>query len=563
MADSPSNPPWTASPWIYRGALWGLALLALVVRILDLDQISFRLDSAAAYDRARQFWEGGPFPWTGIENSLGFRNTGALIWFLMIPAALSAQPEAQAAGQAVLWSASVLAIAGAARLLTGSRLLALTAAAVYGLLPAGIFAARGIWAQNILPPLFALSLYHAAVLLRGLSRDTNDPVDQQGPASNRFVPWHLLGMALPVWFAALVHMAAGFPALILTLFFGLHRGLSKSVRCWLLLPVCLAALASLPSVLDGIRSRSQPDNTGEVPAHITKFRGLQAPADGPIQRLQSMLTALPAQLNTFGADGGLYELFPEDAWPLSYAYGLTLLTQVILLLALGGGLLLLRNRWKTPAFPPLLLLLSLLLVPPILIGLALSRPNGSYLFGSYPVLILLPIFLTGLVTQTSIHRSRIQGTLFALALLVMVPAAAYGPLAQAQARRSDPPWPASGQYYLPLAEHRRVAAYMAREGVAPDSLEHLSGPYFQLPYAVLLKRLLISAPPASRAAVIEDLPLRSLIDPGHAQWVAQRATTQLGTVAIRIFPDRISAGAFVAAYRSLPPTAPSRTPEHP
>lgn len=545
--DSPQSR--LAGHYGYGVTLGLLVLAALLLRVHALELISFRYDSAAAYDRARSWFDGGQFPWTGIENSLGFHNSGALIWLLMIPASLSRWPEAMAGFQGLLWALAVIPMAGVARILTGSRSLAILAAALFAFLPSGIFAARGIWAQNILPPLFAWSLYHALRL--GQIAGSSDTTD-------RLAVWHVLGAMAPAWYGALIHMAAGIPALLLTLWILLQKPVKLGTRLLVFAPVSIAVLLAIPSLWDGWSRFSNPLPAEDLPAHLTKFQSQMPPVDHTLVRMHQMLVGIPSPLGTLTADGGLHELLPEGAPLLYIGLTMTLLTTLASLAGLAVVLMAtVRGNsegfaWKGVSG----LLLFLILIPPVVCALALSRPNASYLTASYPVLILLMVHGIGLLTSRAQRPRWINLAVSGLVVLLLIPGSLYAPLAQAHARTCDPPWPKQGPYYLPLTEYRRVAAYLANQGIGPDSIHHISGDYFQLSYEVLLRRM-PKTQATSKSAILEDIPLRGLIDEGHAQWLAQRATHRIGTVALILLPDARTAEAALQEYYRLPKTPPN------
>jgi hypothetical protein len=511
--------------------------------------ISFRYDSATAYERARQWFHGGDFPFTGIENSLGFRNTGALAWLLMIPGAFSARPEVMACFQGLLWAVAVWPVGIAVLKATSSRGIALVAAAAFALLPSGIFAARGIWAQNVLPPLMAWSLCHAVWILHG----------NQG---NEKVRWHLIGATAPAWYGALIHMAAGFPAAILTGFLAVQRSIPMRHRLVLLVPVVAAGILSAPSLLDGWQSRAA--NSGEVPAHVAQFEELLPDAPALPFRLVQMLAALPAPLLTSGADGGLGTLLPEESPWLKLILTLDLFLIIATGLAVAFVVIaVVRPRGDSPVPTPIYrLFLLLLLVPPVACALIVSRPNPSYIAGLYPVvLVALALGARGMLGVLP-ASSPVGPGLAALAMGVLVAGAAYPTVVQHHARICDPPWPVAGQYYLPLSDQRRVAAWLNREGIAPENVHHVSGDYFGEPYRILMGSLPRSRT-SGRFAVIEDIPLRARKDQGHAEWLREKAVAQIGTVAIILSPSREDGLNLLHAFSRLPMTAPSEEAPQP
>jgi hypothetical protein len=529
--------------WIWLGSLLVLSLASLVLKCLDPDQISFRYDSAMAFERVRQWFQGGEFPLTGIENSLGFRNTGALVWLLMIPGAFSAKPEAMACFQGLLWALAVWPVGIAVLLATSSRGLALVAAAAFALLPSGTFAARGIWAQNVLPPLMAWSLCHAIWILHGNHGNAN-------------IRRHLIGATAPAWYGALIHMAAGFPAAILTGLLAAQRTIPVRHRLVLLVPVVAAGILSAPSLLDGWRSRSA--TSGEVPAHVAQFEELLPDAPTLPSRLVQMLAALPAPLLTSGADGGLGTLLPEKSPWLMLILALDLFLIIATGLAVAFVVIeVIRPREHLRAPKPICrLLLLLLLVPPVACALLVSRPNPSYIAGLYPVvLVVLALGAHSLLGVLPASRV-VSQVLAALVMVVLVASAAYPTVVQHHARTCYPPWPVAGQYYLPLSDQRRVAAWLNREGITPENVHHVSGDYFGEPYRILMKSL-PRARRSGRFAVIEDIPLRARKDQGHAEWLREKAVAQIGTVAIILSPSREDGLNLLHAFSRLPLTASS------
>jgi hypothetical protein len=546
------------------GGVVALALAGLILRLQNLDLVSFRYDSAMAYDRARLWWEGGAFPWTGIENSLGFHNTGALIWLLMVPAGLSSQPEAMVIFQSLLWFFGVFPLAWACWLVTRSRLLTLATAAAMALLPMGIFAARGIWAQNILAPLFAWSLGHWAWLTVGPGR-IGSPV----PTSSRSKALHLIGVTAPSWYGAMIHMAAGLPASIITLALMSRRDFSPRLRLILLATPLLAGILSVPSLVDAWRAVEAPARTEDLPAHIQKFHAIQGGAPGLPSKLHAMLAAIPGHMHTLGADGGLHALLPEASYWRPFLFFQDVVITLTALAGLGGLIWgLRRGKGLGPGENRVVsgTLVAMILGPPLLSALLLSRPNGSYLAGTFPVIILAAALTAAPWRLVEGGRPNRRSGRWVLNVLtwgvigLMAVAALYPQIILRTAAVSAPPWPATGQYYLSLREHRRVARWLATEGVLPGRIHHVSGLYFQWPYEVLLAREPRRGPsrPQGPYVVMEDIPLRAFVDRGKAGWLEARASARIGPVALSLLADKSQFDQFLRDFGDLPPT-PNRT----
>jgi hypothetical protein len=517
--------------------------------------MSFRYDSAAAYDLTRQAVETGKFPWLGIENSLGFRNTGALLWMYLVPAWFSSQPEILGAFQGLLWALAIPAMGEAARLATSSRTMGLSAAALFALLPGGIFMAQGIWAQNLLPPLYAWSLYHTVWILTQAAKTPEGKIPQHSTGT---LLTHGLLALTPALLGAMIHMAAGFLTLITVIIVVVQRAIPVRLRLFWLIPGFVAVLLSFPSLQDGWRSRHGREGGGaEVPAHIEKFRSLMPQPDPAWRRVFVMLGNIPAPVLTQNQDGGLGSVFEPGKLMIRSISVLDHVLNLLVLIGLGVVLFWVnqsRGLWRGGRQRVAVLLLLQIILPPILIALNSQYPNSSYLASSIPGLILILVLgLDMLRRSVGPQLQKVWAgflTFLAFGLLVV---GDYPRQARMALLSAVPPYPQQGVYYLPLREIRRVAAALATEGVGPNNFYHVSGSYFALPYKVLLKRMPVpESGSEARFAVIEDIPLRARIDGQRAQWLVQRATQIIEPMAILLFLESQAANRLMEEYLILP-----------
>ncbi len=141
-------------------ALAGITLVAVVLRLLWLDQATFAFDQAQISMRALAMARGGVFAYTAPNSSVGPPHLPVSIWFFALLYRFTIDPLPVTAVVALLNAASVAGLG-----LIGRRALAasggLVAAALYALSPWAIFFSRSIWQPDLMAPLAVVWAYAA------------------------------------------------------------------------------------------------------------------------------------------------------------------------------------------------------------------------------------------------------------------------------------------------------------------------------------------------------------------------------------------------------------------
>jgi 4-amino-4-deoxy-L-arabinose transferase-like glycosyltransferase len=148
--------------------IYPILLIAAVLRFYMINKTEFDADQATIFSMAYDAVSHGWLVATSNVASIGIVNPPAIVYFLMVPAALSSNP---------VWGTVLTAIfATLAVLLTYifvhcyyGRLAAAIAALLYATAALPVFYSRFIWQQNLLlffVPLYIFLLFHGAVARR-------------------------------------------------------------------------------------------------------------------------------------------------------------------------------------------------------------------------------------------------------------------------------------------------------------------------------------------------------------------------------------------------------------
>jgi len=136
--------------WLRRLAVAAVLVLAGFLRLQRLDLMEFKADEAEALRRVEASLSGGGVPVRGLESSVGLPNPPAFIDILLIPGAISRDPEFIAGFVALLNVAAVGLGYFFGRRLFNERT-ALIATLLFATAPWAVIHSRKIWAQDCLP----------------------------------------------------------------------------------------------------------------------------------------------------------------------------------------------------------------------------------------------------------------------------------------------------------------------------------------------------------------------------------------------------------------------------
>lgn len=151
--------------WLLSWENYLVLLIAGFLRLYQVNTGEFDGDQAAIFDLAREALRFGLWPIVSNQASIGIQNPPAVIYLLMIPAALTADP---------LWAVVMIALWNTlAVLLTYlftrryyGRLAGITAALLYAVAAKPLNYSRFLWQQNMLAPvvvLFMFALFYGVV----------------------------------------------------------------------------------------------------------------------------------------------------------------------------------------------------------------------------------------------------------------------------------------------------------------------------------------------------------------------------------------------------------------
>jgi 4-amino-4-deoxy-L-arabinose transferase-like glycosyltransferase len=144
--------------------LYLIVFLALFLRLIQIDRAIFNDDEVSVFRMAHDALVSGWIPLTSNRASLGNLNPPLVVYFFLLPAALSANP---------LWGQAMVALFNAAAILLTyifvrryyGRLAGTIAALLYATSAGAWIFSRNIWPQNFLPFFVVLLLF---CLFRGV-----------------------------------------------------------------------------------------------------------------------------------------------------------------------------------------------------------------------------------------------------------------------------------------------------------------------------------------------------------------------------------------------------------
>jgi hypothetical protein len=155
--------PQPAPRWAVLSIAAALAC-GMALRLIWHEDIEYKFDERWLFEHARALLDGGPWPWTGIQSSMGPPNPGLSLWvFAALGQVFGAQspPELARAVQ-LLNCAALLALVlfAIARRAEGAGERWLWAAALWAANPLSLIFERKIWPPSVLP-LAAVALFSA------------------------------------------------------------------------------------------------------------------------------------------------------------------------------------------------------------------------------------------------------------------------------------------------------------------------------------------------------------------------------------------------------------------
>lgn len=507
------------------GLLAVVALAGLALRWWRLDLISFRYDTAAAAFRARETLTLGHPPLTGIVNSHGFENAPGFIWLILPPFVFSPDMRWATAWHALLALSGLIPLFMIARGLL-PRFVWVLPCAAFAFAPSLIAGARTIWAQNLLPSISAWCLLALYTLLK------SESVTTRGRALVALTSLLLIGVS--------VHYSAGLWLLLsLPFAYVALRGISRRYFIMTAGVVAVGLLTFVPSALDWNYRQSHPL---PKPEHVLQFESLMGDPEPALTRMRGAYAGLFEQLSSIAAASGV-EL---DIHPIAVrAAGFADLALLALLLA-GIAFAALQAKNDVADRRIAIVLLVWVLLPPAIAALLIKRVNGTYFAFAIPALVLVG----GHCMKVERRRLARVAVLSIPVIIGMAFVAFWISLVMTVDRTRF----ARGQYYIPLVEQEKTAQLLRKEAIAPNTLLHLSGGWFQRPYEYLLAEH-FGAKPARHAdvphAIMEDLYLRRN-QPALVEFLENSMQMRVGSVGIKLFDNRREAEEYFDTFRSLP-----------
>lgn len=510
---------------------------AMLLRCWRLDLMSFRYDSAEAAFRARETLKLWHPPWTGIVNSLGFRNPAGFIWLILPPMLISPDPRPAAAWISLLSLTALWPIFCMCKRRGGGWLFPCV---IYAFLPASVFWGRAIWAQNVLAAFGAWALWFVMIALDSGASPRRRRLAGTGAMA-------VLAFAVTIHIAVLPLLVV---AAVLLAWAVRRRNLPAGTLAHAGGVFILLAAALAPSAADWLHERTHPS---PKPDFVVKFESMLPPRPGLGRRFSSAAAGVFEPFFSLGATGGIDQQISETTAVVARAADLFL----IVLSAAGIGLAAIRfrrgqNRLETG------ILLLWVGVPVVVAPFAVTWVNGTYLLAGFPAVLLvagalLDSMLRHRSPQSEDRSTDQQPRPWISGALCLVLAIIYTGFILDCIRCVDRSRYVNGPYYIPLADLEAVASKLS-EGIAPGEMEHFSGGWFQRPYAYLhrevfdARQLPRGASPGS-FAVIGDLNLMHNI-PHGAALMSQKAAFAVGPVRGCLLPSKADAHRFMAQMAS-------------
>lgn len=516
----------TPEPWI----LICLFVLALFLRTRQLDLMSFRFDQAAAAFRARETVHGN-LPFTGIINSMGFRNAPGFIWLILPPFLITGNPVIATAWFAVLISTAIFPIFFIAKRITDSPAKWI-APITFAAAPYLVFFGRDLWAQCALVPLGAWAFW---ALLNAIEKTATSPKSARN--------FTALSLGL-IAFATSVHFSA-----ILYIFLAIIP-LKQRIGPWknFKIPAIISAIifaTMLPAVFDYISMktgapRKQPDYAAQFTSILPEplpiwvrlpdtFRSVVFPTN------QDILLGNENKLTT------LEHLLILSSDRIIIIFNSLGLASLVLISAQHIKQKM-RNELSTQ--------LSAWLFLPILIGcLLVSFANSTYFATIWFIAPLLILFMFS-IFEKSRHKTVLNITASVIALsTVLIFTTATLSIQQHIAREKY----VAGPYYIPFKYQLQTVQTLKNEGISRPRYNHLSGEWFQHSYDYIATEL-IKLPPQSaqdkKIAFMDDLNMLTF-QPHRKEYLMNSNPIFINSLAMVINPSEDHARVFATKYYSL------------
>jgi 4-amino-4-deoxy-L-arabinose transferase-like glycosyltransferase len=144
--------------------LWGIILIAALLRLSYLDLIEFKADESQHLLRAARLIEGGEWPLVGTSASIGIAKPPLMVYLMAVPLLLGRDPRIASAFISLLNVAAVAGLFLVARQYYGRRVAALSAL-LLATNPWAIMYSRKVFTADLLLPFGLLSFWG---LLRAL-----------------------------------------------------------------------------------------------------------------------------------------------------------------------------------------------------------------------------------------------------------------------------------------------------------------------------------------------------------------------------------------------------------
>lgn len=504
-----------------------LFLLAVIMRWWRLDLMSFNYDQAAICERAMELF-GGRIPFTGIVNSLGFRNAPGYVWSLLPAFSVSCSPLIATAWHGLLCASMVVPLA-----LIGQRFrsdyAAYLPAVLAAFLPAEILAGRNLWAQYLVTPLAAWALWALVCTLD--SSLTLGRRQWYGAAALGLLAW-----------AVSVHYGAGIVLVIAAAaLWRLFRQSQRRGKGILLLPAALVCLTVLPSFADFMHRLSNPL---PKPDYVLQY---EARLPDPLPFWVRVTDAASASLlNSTLAVPVLDVSLPGESrwWVRGY--------DVVIALLLVAGLVFCLRKMLSQKSPDrddqktvAALVLIWITLPALIAGIFLDWVQPSYFAASLPAGWLMLLYLP----EVSAERRIMQVLPYAVAGIIAVGGAGVTLKFNQVVAASDV---VAANYYIPYHLQTRIADSIRSEDVSGDRVWHLSTPTFDTVYGYLVDCGVTekSSGSAEKYVVMED---RFYVEkyPNRLAFLLESEAEQVGPELVKTFPSRGAAEIFRQKYYDI------------
>src|SRR5579863_912809 len=151
--------------WLFSYEIYVIIIIAAFLRLFGIGTTEFDADQADIFHMAYSAVNHGHLVATGNLASIGFYNPPGIIYVLMIPAAMSANPVGGAIETAILAVLGVLLTYWFTHRYYG-RVAATIASSLFAVTSVSLFYSRFMWNQNLLlffVPLFMIVLFRGVV----------------------------------------------------------------------------------------------------------------------------------------------------------------------------------------------------------------------------------------------------------------------------------------------------------------------------------------------------------------------------------------------------------------